>query len=166
MPCIVQVNINRNPFFVVLKTISNNEVSYFDDKNKLIVQSKQDFMPAWSSICLAVEATSESKEPHIEEKLAAKRTLNVLKASLVLLIAGWILLSFINSEIAVSNSSYIAYSVIFIILKLIGLSVGILLLWFEVDKYNPVLQSFCSGGIIKLTAMPYWILNKQPYLIA
>lgn len=150
LPCIVQVNINRNPLLVVLKTISKNEVRYFDDKNKLIIQSKQDFMAAWSGIFLAVEATPDSKEPNIKEKLASKRTLNVLMASLVVLVMGWILLGFINSEVAGSNSSYMAFSIVYTILKLIGLSVGIAQLWFEVDRYNPVLQNFCSGGYKKI----------------
>jgi uncharacterized membrane protein/glutaredoxin len=32
------------------------------------------------------------------------------------------------------------------VLKGIGLSVAVLLLWFEVDQYNPTLQSLCTGG--------------------
>lgn len=35
---------------------------------------------------------------------------------------------------------------VFVILKLVGLTVGAMLLWHEVDQYNPILQSFCSGG--------------------
>src|SRR5690606_13163181 len=34
----------------------------------------------------------------------------------------------------------------FALLKLVGLGMGAMLLWYEVDKYNPTLQSFCSGG--------------------
>ncbi len=40
----------------------------------------------------------------------------------------------------------IVYSLVYTLLKIGGLLVGVALLWFEVDQYNPKLQAFCSGG--------------------
>lgn len=36
--------------------------------------------------------------------------------------------------------------VVYTLMKIIGLTIGTFLLWYEVDKYNPTLQTFCSGG--------------------
>ena len=40
-----------------------------------------------------------------------------------------------------SNPLVVGYG----LLKLLGLGMGSILLWYEVDRYNPVLQGFCSG---------------------
>jgi uncharacterized membrane protein/thiol-disulfide isomerase/thioredoxin len=39
------------------------------------------------------------------------------------------------------------YALAYTLLKSVGLAAGIFLLWFDIDRYNPTLQSFCSGGV-------------------
>ena len=57
MPCIVQLEVNRQPLFFMLKSVFDNKVSYFDDKNKLTETSEEDFLKRWTGICLLAEAT-------------------------------------------------------------------------------------------------------------
>lgn len=141
LPCIVQVENNRMPLFYVVKNITDKKVLYFNEKDKLTTATKEDFLKIWTGICLLVETTKDSKEPKIEEKLAEKRLSNVLTIAIGLLLIGWMVSSLFNAN-AVFNVASVGYT----LLKIGGLAVGVLLLWFEIDQYNPTLQSFCQGG--------------------
>ncbi|MEW4924704.1 cysteine peptidase family C39 domain-containing protein [Algibacter sp. 2305UL17-15] len=141
VPCIVQVQDNSGSLFYVVKSITDQEVSYYDEKDTLINTVKADFLKIWTGICLLAETTKDSKEPNIEKTLAEKRTYNVLTIIIGVLFVGW-MVSGLFSTGAVFSVSPIFYT----ILKLGGLAVGVLLLWFEIDQYNPTLQSFCQGG--------------------
>ncbi|MEP1488877.1 MAG: vitamin K epoxide reductase family protein [Algibacter sp.] len=145
MPSIVQVEVNRQPLFFVLQKVLDNKVSYYDDKNKLTESSKETFLKLWTGICLLVETTTQSKEKDIEKKLVAKRTQNVLLGSITLLLLSSITISIFSSE-ATTNALSTLYTIICTVLKAIGLTVGVFLLWYDVDQYNPTLQSFCTGG--------------------
>ncbi len=143
-PCIVQIKERGNPLFQVLRTISGSEVAYFNDTGKLVQEPKEKFLEKWTSICLLVEKTAESKEPGIEKRLADKRVLTVLKVAVLSLLLIWGIISFTNSEI-IADTSAMIFAALYGLLKIAGLTVGVLLLWYEVDRYNPTLQSFCSG---------------------
>lgn len=145
MPSIVQVKVNGQSLFFVLQKVLNNKVFYYDDKNKLIESPKEEFLKLWTGICLLVETTNNTKEENIEKKILAKRLQNLLFGGIALMLLSWILVNFLGSEI-MANSSSIIYTIVYTILKSIGLTVGVFLLWFDVDQYNPTLQSFCTGG--------------------
>jgi ABC-type bacteriocin/lantibiotic exporter with double-glycine peptidase domain len=145
MPCIVQVEQNRQPLFYVLRAINKDTASYYNDKNKLIEVSKELFMEQWTGICLLAETNEASKEKDIEKKIAAKRFQDLLKGSMVILLLIWTVFGFINSNISHGTTTML-YALAYTLLKSIGLSAGIFLLWFDIDRYNPTLQSFCSGG--------------------
>ncbi|MBA0884205.1 vitamin K epoxide reductase family protein [Flavobacterium undicola] len=149
LPCVVQVNEHGVPLFFVLQDILVDKIIYYDDQNKLVKTPKEDFFKKWTGVCLLVETSEDSKEVDIEKKLVEKKLLNILKGSVILFLLSWIILSFLNANVAVTFSSRL-YIIAYIILKLIGLTVGVLLLWFEVDQYNPTLQNFCSGGSEKI----------------
>ena len=149
LPSIVQVEVNKQPLFFVLENVFDNKVSYYNDKNKLIELSKEEFIKQWTGICLLVETTEHTKEKDIEKKVLAKRLQNVLKVSTFVFLVSWITIRFLNSEAAVDIPSTI-YTIGYILLKVIGLTVGVFLLWFDVDQYNPTLQSFCSGANKKI----------------
>ena len=68
----------------------------------------------------------------------------MLKGCVAILLFSWMVISFLNAEKGVNLSSKL-YIIIYTLIKVIGITVGIFLLWFEVDQYNPTLQSFCTG---------------------
>ncbi|MDO5979787.1 cysteine peptidase family C39 domain-containing protein [Flavivirga spongiicola] len=144
LPSIVQVKVKRQHLFFVLKSVFDNKVSYYDNKNKLIESSKEDFLKIWTGICLLVETTEDSKEKDIEKKITSRRTLNILIGSIALLLLSWTVIVFFNSEVRINTSSTF-YTITYTFLKFIGITVGVFLLWFDVDQYNPTLQSFCMG---------------------
>jgi uncharacterized membrane protein len=149
LPCIVQVEKGEKPLFFVLKSINDDSISYFDEKNKLIKTRKINFLEIWTGICLLVETSENSKEIDIENKLISRKILNFLKGSILFLLLTWMSLSFFNTNLT-TNSSSIAYAIAYAVLKIVGIITGIMLLWFEVDQYNPIIQNFCSGSSKKI----------------
>lgn len=158
LPCIVQVKKEEASLFFVLYKISDNEIEYFNEENKLIKGAKEQFFKIWTGICLLVEANEESREIDIDKKLFSKNLLNGLRISAGLLLLTWIIITFLNSETITDfrASSYIAS---YTILKIIGLIIGGMLLWFDIDQYNPTLQNFCTGASKKVNCNS--VLNSR-----
>src|SRR5690606_27995354 len=130
--------------FHVLTRYSEKESIYLNDKGKQVVVPTKEFLTRWTGVCLLVEATEDSGEPGIAEKLAERKTMAILKWVGALFLALWAVLSFSNSQLAPEMNPLLVGG--YTLLKLLGLATGTMLLWYEVDKYNPTLQSFCSGG--------------------
>lgn len=145
LPCIVQVKKEGNPLFSILSKITDDEVYYYP-KDKLHKSPKENFFNAWTGVCLLIKTTQKSKEPEIEKKLRIERVFNVLKISVITLLLFWCISTFYNSGVITNNLSLIT-CLCLIGLKLTGLFIGLMLLWFEIDEYNPTLQSFCSGKV-------------------
>lgn len=145
LPCIVQILNGGNSLFYVLADITDEKVAFFTNKSKLQYISRKKFLDIWTRVCLLVEVSDESKEIDIDRKIFAKRILMGLKIALPSLLLIWAVLGFSKAEI-IGDSQTAIYAILFTILKIGGLTVGALLLWFEVDQYNPVLQNFCSGS--------------------
>lgn len=149
LPCITQVKKEGKSLFFVLNRISDEEIEYFDDKNKLVRVVKEQFIKIWTGNCLLAEATEESNEVDIEKKLFSQNLLNGLKIGVGLLFFAWIVITFINSE-AIADFTLASYMAIYAILKILGMIVGGILLWFDFDKYNQTLQNFCTGANEKI----------------
>ena len=144
LPCIVQVS-DDGGIFYVLKQYSEDKIEYLSDNGKSIFVPRDNFLERWTGICLLAETSKDSREPGIEKKLADKMVMSIFKGSLLVLFIGWIVISMMKSPLSMSIFPVIFVS-LYTILKLIGLATGTMLLWYEVDKYNPTLQSICSGG--------------------
>jgi len=145
LPCIVQIDEHGKKAFCVLVDISKEKISYFDSNDQLIHSAIKKFIEVWTGVCLLAETSNEMKEPGIEKKIISIRVLGVLKAFLLLLITIWVFAVFLSANIEGGVNNKIC-AVSYTILKILGLGAGGLLLWFEVDEYNPTLQSFCLGG--------------------
>ena len=72
MPCIIQVDVNNESFFYVLKNIGDETVSYYDNNNKKVTVPINFFLKIWSGICLLVETTEQSRENGIEKGTLSK----------------------------------------------------------------------------------------------
>lgn len=144
LPCIVQIKDGNQEIFVLLTSISNDIISYVHNKNRIIPFSKAEFIKKWTGIALLVEITSETKEPEIEKHLAVQRMRTFLMVGILIVLLGWVAMTFMDMEFTGTRETL--FLSFYFLLKAIGILAGVLLLWFEVDGYNPTLQSFCSGG--------------------
>ncbi len=144
-PAIVQVSVSGAERFYVLKDFSEKGAVYQDDENNRIESSKDDFLAIWTGVCLLVDVPEHAMEPGMAEKLARKGTADLFTWAgiTVLALSGafvWLVAPLISDTVGA------LYSFFYMLLKLLGLSIGTMLLWYEVDRYHPTLQAFCSGG--------------------
>lgn len=144
-PCIVQVSNHGTTLFYTLSNITETTVAFVDDKNKSRKISRVEFLKVWTGFCLIAETNVTSKENGIEKKLVDKKFTATLIGASALLLALWIVISFTKSDV-LGNATLTFYTILYGLLKLTGLTAGVVLLWFDVDQYNPTLQSFCTGG--------------------
>jgi protein-disulfide isomerase/uncharacterized membrane protein len=131
--------------FMIITRVTNEEVFYLDDDDRMRRETLPDFQNKWRGVVLIAEPEENAgeKEYAIKHKKEFIRLLSwpTLSAALILMaITGsWIF--------AVNNTT--ADSIGYVLLnccKLAGLAVSGLLLWYEIDRYNPLLQKICTSG--------------------
>lgn len=144
-PCLIQISKNGATFFCVIRNFINNEVEYYDENGKLIKVSQASFINLWTGICLLAQITETSEEPNIKSKLLGKRIFNFFAFSILILVSIYASIVFLNSTSykILPERLIVAF---YTITKLIGLAASGMILWFEVDQYNPTIQNFCSGS--------------------
>ena len=162
LPCIVQVKEGNDTFFNVLTKVDSQHITIYNQKNTKVKISKELFFTNWTGICLLAEKTEKTKEPGIEDKQKRRKLINSLLTvlgSLFIIWLGFTVYSFWDPTNKINYFLYVGYT----LLKIIGLTIGTFLLWYEVDKYNPALQNFCSGG--KKVNCDQVLSSKYAYLL-
>lgn len=143
LPAIVQFKTGNNSTFACLQKIENEKVQYTDEAGKSKKVSIQDFEQSWTGVTLLVEKTAKSIEPEYNKN----RFIGRVKSGMLAIIAVLLLTLIVSQIFNFSNNLYSAVGLFSIlILKGVGLVVTSMLLWYEVDKSNPTLKEFCSGG--------------------
>lgn len=144
LPFIAHVHDNAAPL-VVVKEINDNEIGYFaTDYKKYIREKKDDFLNKWDGVYLVAETSGNSGEPNYN-KVKQKAFFNsLIPAGLLFLL---VVLSFYFLYTKLADKSIINSTGIYIqlFILLAGVSVTSLLLWYEMDKNNPLLQKVCTG---------------------
>lgn len=143
LPAIVQLKSGNNSTFACLHKIENEQIGYTDEAGKSKKVSIQDFEQLWTGVTLLIEKTEHSIEPDYKKNRLIRSVKNSMLAVIVVLLLLLISSQFFNlySDL---NSAIGLISIL--LLKGIGLIVTSMLLWYEVDKSNPTLKEFCSGG--------------------
>jgi uncharacterized membrane protein len=129
--------LNNNSF--VLVTNNAEQITYISDKNNSVIRSKEHFLKEWKGIALLAEANAQSGDKNYT-KAKRKEQIQGLKIPLILL-------SILSISVAAMYKANwdIAFS-IYVSLHLLGVIVSSLLLWYEIDKTNPLLKQICSAS--------------------
>lgn len=138
-PCIVQVARPRGHFFNVITRFSNQSVSLVDEKGDQKNISKLDFSKIWTGVCLLVEEGENTKEPEIEKRIIEQKIIKTLVSAGLIGFMGLI-------GIGLSENGLSGLFFGYFLLKILGLAISFVLLWYQQDKENPTLQRFCTGG--------------------
>lgn len=139
LPGIVQVSLANGTFFNVITAVSENMVSVFDEKGKQKDISRLDFLKMWTGVCLLVETKENATEPEIGQKTRDQR---IIRGLVVLGVVSFLL----GLGLGLVENGSSGLFLFYFLLKLLGLSISGVLLWYQQDKENPTLQKFCSGG--------------------
>lgn len=141
IPFMAQVEVDNAPQFYAITKLNKNAVGYFDEEDKFTTIKKDKFLEIWTGVCFVAEKNENSKEPNIAKKVAEKRFNITLIVAITLLTLFWISTTFLFAT-GQKNFGVVPY----LLIKFAGIIISTMLLWFEVDEFNPTLQSFCSGG--------------------
>ncbi len=145
LPFMAYIKNQEYPLSIVTK-VSDNQIEVVSkDYRKKEIFSREDFAKTWNGVFLLAEPDEHSGESNYRVS-KRKEFINFLLPS-----AALVLPVFIGSYIFIRNLDWAnSLSVnIFIqyFISLLGVMVTSLLLWYEIDKSNPLLQKVCTGII-------------------
>jgi len=145
-PFITQIRNNRNNYqYTVVKEIDQQSVHFFDpEKQKWDKTKTEDFLDKTNSVVLLAESEEVITEKDYKNKIREERR---IRASQYLTALSIPVILFISFLFAFSESGPAVFlPMLFSTLTLIGAFVTTLLLWYEIDQHNTVLQQICSAG--------------------
>lgn len=130
--------------FVVVKHIHEKMVDiFYDDQAGLQSLERNEFTHLWNGVCLIAEPNEESGEKeYVQNKRKALLRSGIVSALFILGICLSLLYlhhTITTTVIASSVPVYLTYAIM-----LAGVAVSCLLLWYEIDKNNPMLHKVCT----------------------
>jgi uncharacterized membrane protein len=145
-PFIAYTNNRENPMALVTR-VENETVELFQKNySKANTEDKASFLKKWNGVYLIAEPGEHSGEPGFKtnKQQAFLNSLILITAFLTVVLLSFLLLrSSVGNTTAASLSATGIYLQFFILLA--GVIVTTLLLWYEIDKNNPLLQKVCTG---------------------
>ncbi len=147
VPFIAYTNDRAHPLSIVTQVADTAIEIFAKNYNTAITKSKEEFLKSWTGIYLIAEPDEHSGEKEYEKNKLKAIISSIIPASLFALLT---ILSFFsiysiinhsgNIEVANVTGVYFQYFIL-----LAGAVVTSLLLWYEIDKTNPLLQKVCTG---------------------
>jgi thiol-disulfide isomerase/thioredoxin len=144
VPFLAYTSNNATPL-AVITNISEGEVTYYTDNYKTpVIKKREGFLIDWQGIFLMAEKTESSgeKEYKINKRNAFIKT--IIPVLLFVLTIGFSFYFLYNRIIGAGAINTIAAYIQLTIL-LAGIAVSTLLLWYEMDRNNPLLHKVCTG---------------------
>jgi uncharacterized membrane protein len=140
-PFIAHMRGKANSFIAVTR-VTDEVITYTASRSftKPITIDRTQFEQEWSGVALLAEKTAQAGEKDFEANLKRQR---LLYWRMPLLIAASVFLLLL---VFAAAGAFSFSHIILTILKLAGLAVTGMLVWYEIDKNNPFLQKVCSGS--------------------
>ncbi|PZX49103.1 peptidase C39-like protein [Algoriphagus ratkowskyi] len=139
LPVLVQVSRVNGKYFNVITSVSQQYVSLFDEKGKQKDIARVDFLMSWTGVSLLVEAKENASELEIKQKILNQSIIKGVATVCTISLLVWLGFGLVENG---TSGLYLVY----FLLKLLGLSISLILLYYQHDKDNMALQKFCSGG--------------------
>jgi uncharacterized membrane protein len=132
------ITILKDGQFIVVREILDDEIKIINQYGKKELVKMNQFIEKWTETIIIAESNELSGEiDYIKKQRTA-----ILNQFIIALIPIGILVSvlvpFINGSVDLVPS-------LFVVTTLIGLAASVLLLWYDIDKGNPLLKQICSG---------------------
>ncbi len=128
----------NNGQFIVVNQFFGDEIKVVNQHGKIELLKMEYFLEKWSETIIVAESNENSGEKNYNKKQLIQ-ILNTFAIALIPLgILAYVLVPFINGTVEIIATLYL-------FAKLIGLTASVLLLWYDIDKGNPLLKQICSG---------------------
>jgi len=148
-PFIAYTQYNQSPL-VIVKGITDLGIEvYQNNYNKPVIIPKETFIKKWTGVYLIAEADEHSGETNykINKRKSIFKRLIPAGAFVTLIAVSLLHLNKIvgANRISPDFSTMGIYLQFFILL--VGVGITSLLLWYEIDKNNPLLKKICNGVV-------------------
>lgn len=131
-------------YFTLVTKLDSESIFHISENGKEVQQKKNLFIEKWSGIVLVAEADEKSGEVNYKKQRREELFYeNRLLAVLVALITFSLAFNYVSIPV---NSPLSFLPLVLLQLKIVGSLVTGILLWYEIDKSNPLLKEICSGG--------------------
>lgn len=144
VPFIAHTNNQENPLAIVTSVTESRVTCLSKSYTKLNSLSKEAFIKNWGGVYLIAEPTEESGEKDFKLNKRKEIFSALIPVALLLLLAVLSLTGMYKSTATYNGINAIVFYLQWLIL-FAGVLVTSLLLWYEVDKNNPILQKVCTG---------------------
>lgn len=124
--------------FVAVLEVVENEILIVNQHGKTETITKTIFLSQWTENILVSEANEFSGEINYQQKFKAAIVKTMIYSLIPIGVLASLLIPFIYGSITLLPTLYL-------LAKLIGLTASVLLLWYDIDKGNPLLKQICSG---------------------
>jgi len=132
-------------FFTVVREVSKNTIHFFEqEKNQWTSLAKEDFLKRWSGVALLAEAKDDAGEKDYNKKIKEENRKNIIQYLSAFCIPVIAIIAGLMALVQSGTTALLPFA--FSLLTLAGAITGALLLWYELDQHNPVLQQICSAG--------------------
>ena len=146
-PFIIHIqNSKAGTVFAVVTAFSEDHIELYDPVAQKVKQlSPKDFDAIYRGTLLAVEAEENAGEKEYEQHRKEEERWRVMHYFLAFCLP---VLTFLTCILVITShqSDAVVSPVLFTVLTLSGCIVSTLLLWNEVDQYNPALKQICQAG--------------------
>jgi uncharacterized membrane protein len=136
---------SESPLVIVTQVNDETIQLYQKDYNKPITQLKEDFIKKWNGVYLIAEPNEHSGEVNYtanKKQVFFKSLVPALAIGAVIVFSFLLLNKIAGTAAFLATGVYLQYLIL-----LVGVMVTALLLWYEIDKSNPLLQKVCTGMV-------------------
>jgi uncharacterized membrane protein len=150
-PFITQLNAPNSgiDYFTVVTQIKKDTVHYLDpESQKMVPAATELFTKRWKNIVLVPEANENAGEANYNLNVKLEKQKRTVFTVMVIWLPTMVMLAGIAGLFESGIAAILP--LFFAILSLTGCGAAFLLLWYEFDKYNPLLSKFCGGGEEKI----------------
>lgn len=144
VPFVTLLNENGEKFITVT-AVTDNSVTYFLDSKKAISKPLPAFLKKWNPVVLIAETTDESGETDYVVNKQQQR-INSYKIPSILILGVIFFIGMLTQQSSQITINLLIRLTSIGFLKLAGVTLCSLLLWYEIDSANPILKKICSVG--------------------
>ena len=136
LPVPFMTYLKKGGWFMLVMKVTASGVHYLSDGGKEVQKPKEEFLNEWHGVVLLAEASELSGEKNYAVQRKKERLHQACTPFTLLACCGLVVLFSLSGN---QNGGEI-WSPLLSLLKLAGTVITGLLLWYEIDKTNPVLQ--------------------------
>jgi uncharacterized membrane protein len=151
--------------YVLVKALTDTHITYTKGTGgkDTVIETIESFASNFSGVVLVAEASTQSgQEDYSISKRKQNRKQAVLPTTMAITILVLIVSWLLYTKAVFTIANIILLPIMFF--AAIGL-VASILLWYEVDKYNPTLQKICTGGQTSKANCDAIVNSKQGKLL-